>query len=137
MKFKFDAAGMDGLLTDHNGPIAQALENFANETVLPDAQGALSAVELPPGRWPGMPENRPPGPPRYRTGDLYNSLAVIPAVVAQNMSNDNEVVVYVSAAATHGGFDYVSWLRGMNGIHRDGIPYRFLPDSPIYTYTEI
>jgi hypothetical protein len=115
MSVVFLDAEFDAFVNDISGPIANELERVATVAVLPDAWALLDRP------WAGWGDlNPPPGPPRKRTGDLQDSLEVIPAVVALNLTGDLGVAVYVAADPEHNGFKYALHLREQG--------YKWLPD---------
>lgn len=109
---------LDAFANDPSGPIARELEKAARDIVAPLAAQTLSEPAVRVGRFWDL--NPPPGPPRRRTGDLINSIEVLPATIGTNMTGEWGATVYVAADPDH-GFRYGPWLLGRE--------YRFLPDD--------
>lgn len=112
-------AGLEAWVNDPSGSIAAALEQFANEVVIPEAEEAIGT------EWPGGP-NPPSGEgaqnnqrPFRRTGLLQANMGVGPP----DVDNDglNVEVFFV-------GVPYSVTL-----IDRG---YKFLPDRPYYRYPD-
>lgn len=97
----YDAAIRE-VVNDPNGSVAAALVNNGREFVQ-DAKNTLNFAYVPGTR------NPPPGPPRRRSGDLYNSITATPptidftsGLIAVTVYSDRNVYTHEHHDPQHG-----------------------------------